>query len=409
MLLFGLFFMLSERSTAQIQAPRVEDAITVSCGLKNDYGKYVRLKCDESIVVSKEGKKYNCTCICGKGGGVKITPVGSDRNQPLNLTNPAPNATLDFLNSGLDLINALDKPQAAPVKDKEPTEDDKREQELLDKKHKNVMSQLKPIDAKPNALEQKNRCMKAQREVYRLLTLKIKFENQLFELGKWNNDLDTLSKGFKDDANKYVEGWDDDLMNILPIDKIKGLARTAADAEKIEKAFNVAKMGKSSAEQMLKTNEPGNDQLFNNMQTANEGYTYFGSMLENVAPFATGKSKDFYEKAGKCLQLNGASFGLANDASYENIGNQTVDAFGLFFPIVSITAGGTRVSLKAAYKIYSEYQIHQLGTVKSENQKAQDYLKFKIEQLDRDIAKNQEIVDNYTKTNPGGCPVETYK
>jgi hypothetical protein len=32
-----------------------------------------------------------------------------------------------------------------------------------------------------------------------------------------------------------------------------------------------------------------------------------------------------------------------------------------------------------------------------------------MEQLDRDIAKNQEIVDNYTKTNPGTCMVETYK
>ncbi len=408
-LIFGLLFIFSKENIAQIQAPRVEDAECASCGVRDDNGKLVQMKCGESIVLTKNGQKYTCTCKCGKGGGLKCVPVGSNQNQPLNLNPPASNGTLDILNSGIDLINALDKPTPSPVKDKQPSEEDKKTREYLDNKHNNVSSMLKPLDPKPNALELKNQCMKAQREVYRLLTLKIKFENQLFELGKWNKDLDTLTNGFKDDKVKYVEGWDDDLLNLMPIEKIKGLAKTASDGEKVEKAFNAIKMGKSSAEKFLKSNESSTDDLVNSMQTANENYTYLGGMVENMAIFAPGKSKDFYEKAGKCLQLNGASLGLVKDGSYENIGNQTVDGLGLFIPIVGITAAGTRLSLKATYEIYSDYQIHKLATIKSENQKAQDFLKSKIEQLEKDISKNQEIVDNFTKTHPGGCPVESYK
>ena len=84
-LIFGLLFIFSKENIAQIQAPRVEDAECASCGVRDDNGKLVQMKCGESIVLTKNGQKYTCTCKCGKGGGLKCVPVGSSQNQPLNL------------------------------------------------------------------------------------------------------------------------------------------------------------------------------------------------------------------------------------------------------------------------------------------------------------------------------------
>jgi len=314
---------------------------------------------------------------------------------------------LKQINSLIDLLSPsnTDSKNSAEIEaeKKELAEKKAIEERIRLEKTNHLKAELKPID---NSHENKQKvlCLNAQKEVYRLLTLKIKFENQLFDLKKWSSDLDDLEKGFIDDKNAYTKGFSDDLLNLIPIDYIKKVT-PVLQGEKIEKALTATKMLKSSVENLLELKENLDDTVINKMNLANQSYTYAGEMLEGASVFAGEKYSKIFEKAGKCLQMNGSSLGLVKDNSNENIANSVIDAVGLFVPPASLTAAGSRIALKTAYEIYSDWQIHKLSTTKSENLKAQEFLKSKIEELDNSISLNQAIVDEYKKSNPAGCPV----
>lgn len=385
-------FLMAEYTHAQIKATM---CYTSSGG---------HIPCGQTWQETRNNVTYSCTCNCNNNPPSDCFPQSGN---PEFHHNPSSNP-LNSLNQGLDML--MNAEESQKERDRVIEENKRRQKEaaiekkaLEAEKYENVKSQFKSLD--DNDGKQKASCLKAQREVYRLLTLKIKFENQLYDLKKWSNNLDDLSKGFTDDKNTYTSGITDDLLNLIPIDYIKSVT-PALQAEKIEKALSATKMLKASVENALQLKENLNsDTVFNKMNLANQSYTYAGQMIEGASVFADKKYKTTFEQAGRCLQMNGASLGMVKDNSNEDIGNAVVDAVGLFVPPASLTAAGTRIALKTAYEIYSDWQIHKLSTTKSENLKAQEFLKSKIEELDNGISLNQAIVDEYKKANPAGCPV----
>ncbi|OFY97473.1 MAG: hypothetical protein A3K10_13435 [Bacteroidetes bacterium RIFCSPLOWO2_12_FULL_31_6] len=401
-----LFSFYGSNSTfAQIQAPSIENAETVSCGVKDDNGKDVKLKCGQSITLSNGGQKMSCTCNCGVGGGVECVPI----SQTTNATKPLPTvpSELQQLNSLIDLLsptNTDSKTSAEIEAEKKELAEKKAIEERMGKeKSTKLKAELKPIE-ESYEMNEKAACMKAQKEVYRLLTLKIKFENQLFYLKKWSSNLDDLEKGFIDDKNAYTKGFSDDLLNLIPIDYIKGVTPVAL-GEKIEKAVSTTKMLKTSVENALELKENLGDSVVNKMNLANQSYSYTGEMLEGASVFMGEKYSKTMEQAGKCLQMNSSSLGMVQDNSEDNIANTLVDAVGIIVPPAGLAAAGTRIALKSIYEIYSDWQIHKLSTTKSENKKAQEFLMEKIKELDMEISFNQNIVDEYKKIKPAGCPV----
>lgn len=376
------------------------------CGAKFTH----KNKYDVQITHKPNCKYYPCP-ICGANNFTHRPTCskyvkGSTTTPQSNTSNLDP---LKTLNSVIDLLQTpteQPKPEVGEEK-KELSEKRAAEERLRKEKSDRLKQELKPIDNSKET-EQKVVCIKAQKEVYRLLTLKIKFENQLFDLQKWNNDLDDLQKGFSDDKNDYTKGFSDDLLNAIPIEKIKGTlegSKKALEGERLEKAINATKILKSSVENLLTQNGSTNDTVFSVMDLANKSYSYVGQVMESTSIFVGEKYKKTLEQGGRCLQLNSSSMSMAKNDSYENIGNSIVDGLGMFFPPARLTAAWGRITLKAGYEIFSDWQIHKLTTTKSENLKAQEFLTEKIKTLEKEISTNQNIVNEYTKTNPAGCPV----
>jgi hypothetical protein len=347
--------------------------------------------------------------FCGGRNNVHATSCRYYVAPKTNIIKPSQNVPneLQQLNSLIDLVGSTNTDsKAAAEKEAEKTrsaEKKAQEEQIRLGKNERLKKELKPIEDNKET-KQKASCLKAQKEVYKLLTLKIKFENQLFDLKKWSINLDDLEKGFIDDKNAYTKGFSDDLLNLIPIDYIKKVT-PALQGEKIEKALAATKILKSSVENLLEHKESPGDTVFNVMNLANQSYTYAGQVMESASPYVSEKYKNTLEQAGRCLQMNGSGLGLVKDNSNENIANSVIDAVGIFVPPVSLTAAGSRIALKTAYEIYSDWQIHKLSTTKSENLKAQEFLIAKIKELDKEILYNQGFVDEYKKTNPAGCPV----
>lgn len=280
-------------------------------------------------------------------------------------------------------------------------------------------------------------CTNAQKEINRLNTLKEKFQKQFYELEKWNTNLDGYKKEFIDNKNKNTEGWVDNVLDVLPIDVIKTKAENLVKAartnkelveaskllnqtKKLEQALSKTKMINSSTNLYIKNStEFGlNDKKLDQIILSNENFTQTGVMVEELAQFG-GKYKEPLSTLGKALQVDGGILKIYDDVAdgkkletssdYFEVGGKSfqnmINVVGMFCPLVRITTAGEQLVEKAAYAAISEYAIHQMTTSSSQNQKAQDFLKNKMLDIENKIKLLEPIILEYKKINPAGCPI----
>lgn len=390
LILFLLFF--SQNMIAQIQAPDINKAVCAECGTvgfnphKNTCIYYTCPNCGTRT----KGKAHDC----------------SKKQTPSKQLNSTTNDPLEILKTGIKLIEDMDKNPEEKNNNLE-TEEEIKSNSIKEEKHRNLTKQLKPLD--DPSKEKKMRCIKAQKEIYRLQNLKLNFEKQLLNLEKWHTDLDNYRKEFIDDRNNYTKDWGGDLLNLIPIEKIKGpikVSKKALEGEKLEKALNATKILNSTTGKLLEKNDTLSDEDLSQVKITNDSYKYTGELLESLAPFTNKKYQESLEAIGKTLQLNGTSLNILDDMTQDNLLNNTVDVASIFLPLARITAAGTKLTAKVAYELIADYRIHQLSTTKSENVKAQDFLKNKINEIDTEILKNKNIIQEYLLLNPKGCPIE---
>lgn len=274
------------------------------------------------------------------------------------------------------------------------------------------------------AEQKKATCIKAQKEINRLTKLKADFQKQINELEKWSSNLDGYKKDFIDDRNKNTEGWVDNVLDVVPIEKIKAGAKTVkelSDVKKLEQSLSATKVINASTKMYLDNtrNEGFKDKHLDQILLTNSNFSNTGVLVEELAVLAPTKYQESITQVGKILQIEGSTLKIYDDIAdgkkletksdyFEAAGKTTqniISVAGIFCPLVRITAAGEQLVEKAAYAAISDYAIHQMSTSKSQNEKAQEFLKNKMLDIDNKIKILEPDVAEYKKINPAGCPI----
>ena len=290
----------------------------------------------------------------------------------------------------------------------------------------------------PTPEEKKATCMNAQKEINQLTAMKKNFEKQLGSFEKLGNNIEDYKKEFEHVSDTAREGMVDNLLDVLPVDMMKvkatDLINTAtsfreiaegaklfAKVQKLEPALSAAKKMNAATNLLLHNAKEGmTDKSLEQIVLTNDNFTQTGVLVEELKSLGGEKYEPVVEALGKTLQFQGGTLKIyddliagerlsANASIFEGSGGKMlqniISVAGQFCPLVRITNAGEQLLEKTAYAAIAEYSAHQMATSVSQNEKAKEYSRNKINEINDKLKNYESIVNEYRKINPAGCPV----
>lgn len=282
--------------------------------------------------------------------------------------------------------------------------------------------------------EKKAACVKAQKELNRLITMKVNFEKQLASMEKLGDDIEGYKKEFEHKKDSAMSGYVDNILDVLPVDVMKGNAekmiktgktieeqakgaKMLAEAERLGKELSKTKKLNAAANLLMKnTDEKGmQGKDLDQIVLANENFTNTGVLVEELSPLGGTKYEGLITDFGKTLQLQGGILKAYDDVadggkiSWDMAGKTAQNMIGIagqFWPFIRITNAAEQLVEKAAYSAYAQFAAHQVTTSLSQNAKAKAYLNNQLKDIAEKMKQQEFIINEYKKINPAGCPVE---